>query len=120
MGVYFFSKGYNQKYELLSPLAPWCSQDIFMKSCQKVFVVSESDEMKITKILDKKYGTSGHCWEIFAKAKGRPDVAFAIPSCWVDHNTDVWVQPKYPWSQQNTKEPLRIDTVFLEEVRCSF
>lgn len=120
MDVYFFSKGYNQKYELLSPKAFWCSQDIFMESCQKVFVISENDEIKITKILDKKYGTSGHCWEIFATAKGKPDVTFAIPSCWVDHNPDVWVKPKYPWHQKKTQERLQIATEFLEDVRCSF
>jgi len=120
MDVYFFSQGHNQKHELLSPKALWCSQDIFMESCQKVFAVSESDEIKITKILDKKYGTSGRCWEIFATAKGKPDVTFAIPSCWVDHNPDVWVKPKYPWHQKKTQEPLQIATGFLEDVRCSF
>ena len=120
VGVYFFKKGYNQKHELLSPKAPWCGQDIFMESCQKVFVVSETDEIKITKILDKPYGTSGHCWEILATAKSKPDVAFAIPSCWIDHNPDISVRPKYPWNQKKTQEQLRIDTEFLEEVRCSF
>ncbi len=120
MDVYYFKKGLNQKYELLSPKAPWCSNDIFMESCQKVFAISKSGEIKITKVFNKSFGAYGNCWEVFAKAKSKPDVEFAIPACWVDHNPDTWVQPKYPWSQKTIKEQLRIDTEFLDEVRCSF
>jgi len=120
MDVYYYKNGFNQKYELLSPKAPWCSNDIFMESCQKVFPISKSGEIKITKIFDRSVGTSGHCWEIFAKAKSKPDVEFAIPTCWLHHNPDIWVKPKYPWHQKKTEEQLRIDTEFLEGVRCSF
>ncbi len=120
MDIYYFDKGFNQKYEMLSPNAPWCSNDIFMKICQKVFTIPESDEIKITKIFDKSYGSSGHCWEIFAKSKREPVNEFSLPTCWVDHNPDIWVKPKYPSEQKKSKEPLQIDTEFLEEVSCSF
>ena len=46
MDVYYYKNGFNQKYELLSPKAPWCSNDIFMESCQKVFPISKSGEIK--------------------------------------------------------------------------
>tara|TARA_B100000963_G_scaffold360177_1_gene390067 strand:+ start:90 stop:560 length:471 start_codon:yes stop_codon:yes gene_type:complete len=118
--IYYFDKGFNKKYEMLSPNAPWCSNDIFMESCQKVFTIPKSDEIKITRIFDKLYGTSGHCWEIFAKSKSEPDTEFSLPTCWIDHNPDVWIKPKYPWQQKTSQEPLRIDTEFLEGVPCSF
>ena len=120
MDIHSFDKGFNQKYELLSPKAPWCSNDIFMESCQKVFTIPKSGEIKITKIFDKSYGSSGHCWEIFAKSKRESDSEFSLPACWVDHNPDIWIKPKYPWQQKKSKELLRIDTEFLEEVSCSF
>ena len=47
MDVYYYKNGFNQKYELLSPKAPWCSNDIFMESCQKVFPISKSGEIKL-------------------------------------------------------------------------
>ena len=120
MDVYFYKNGFNQKYELLSPKAPWCSNDIFMESCQKVFTISKNGEIKIAKVFNKSFGAYGNCWEVFATAKSKPDVEFAIPACWVNHNPDVWVKPKEPWNQKKAEEQLRIDTEFLEEVRCSF
>ena len=120
MDVYYHKYGFNEKYELLSPRAPWCSTDIHMESCQKVFKISKGGEIKITKIFDRSFGAYGNCWEIFAKAKSIPDVEFAIPACWINHNPDVWVKPKHPWYQKKTKEQLRIDTDLLEKVRCSF
>ena len=81
---------------------------------------SKSGEIKITKVFNKSFGAYGNCWEVFATAKSKPDVEFAIPACWVNHNPDVWVKPKKPWNQKKAEERLRIDTEFLEEVRCSF
>ena len=100
----------------------------FTTAAEKSLVSQPSLSMQVqklekklnTKIFDRSVGTSGHCWEIFAKAKSKPDVEFAIPTCWLHHNPDIWVKPKNPWHQKKTEEQLRIDTEFLEGVRCSF
>ena len=108
----------SSKYELLSPKAQWCRDDIFMESCKKAFKISTGGELKITKIANKSYGSSGHCWVIYAKAKSYQDIEFEIPSCFIDQNTDLWVQPRFPSKKDSQR--LQIKTDFLEEAQCSF
>ena len=50
-----------------------------LESCQKVFTIPKSGEIKITKIFDKSYGSSGHGREIFAKSKRESDTEFSSP-----------------------------------------
>ena len=119
MDVYSLEKNPSTKYELLSPKAKWCRDDIFMKSCKKAFEISRGNELKITKISNKTYGSSGHCWMIYAKAKSNPDIEFEIPSCFVDQNTDLWVHPRYS-NKKDLEQLLELKTDFLEEVQCSF
>ena len=91
-----------------------------MESCKKVCTIPRRDEIKITKIFDKSYGSSGHCWEIFAKSKREPDNEFSLPTYWVDHNPDILGKAEVSLGAKKSKEPLQIDTEFLEEVSCSF
>ena len=90
-----------------------------MESCKKAFEISTGGELKITKIANKSYGSSGHCWMIYAKAKSNPDIEFEIPSCFVDQNTDLWVYPRY-LNKKDPQQLLGLKTNFLEEVQCSF
>lgn len=119
MNVYSIQKNSSTKYELLSPKAQWCRDDIFMKSCKKAFEISKGGEIKITKIVNKMYGSSGHCWVVYAKAKNNQDIEFEIPSCFIDQNTDLWIQPKFP-NKKVSQQLLQIKTDFLKEVKCSF
>jgi hypothetical protein len=119
MDVYSLKKNPSTKYELLSPKAKWCRDDIFMESCKKAFEISEGNELKITKIFNKLYGSSGHCWLVYASAKSNPGVEFEIPSCFIDQNTDLWVHPRYS-DKKDSQQLLELKTEFLEEIQCSF
>jgi hypothetical protein len=119
MDVYSLKKNSSTKHELLSPKAKWCRDDIFMESCKKAFEISEGNELKITKIFNKLYGSSGHCWLVYASAKSNPGVEFEIPSCFIDQNTDLWVHPRYS-DKKDSQQLLELKTEFLEEIQCSF
>lgn len=108
----------NSIYELISPklkelpwrtsLAPW----------EIAFSIKKGDILKITKVYDRAFGSSGHCWEVFATTQSNPEIEFEIPACWVEHNMDSWVTPKYPYNQRASNEKLRINTDLLNEVMC--
>ena len=119
MDVYYLVKYPSTKYELLSPKAKSCRDDIFMKSCKEAFEIPQGNELKITKISNKSYGSSGHCWLVYASAKSNLGVEFEIPSCFIDQNTDLWVHPRYP-NKKDPQQLLELKTEFLEEVQCSF
>ena len=90
-----------------------------MKSCKKAFEIYEGNELKITKISNKLYGSSGNCWLVYESAKSNPGVEFEIPSCFIDQNTDLWVHPRYP-NKKDSQQLLELKTEFLEEAQCSF
>jgi len=118
LSVYFAATVPNHTYELISPeldelpwrteLAPW----------EKAFVIQKNEKLKITKIYDRAYGSSGHCWEIFAVRLKKPEVEFELPACWVEHVNDMWFKPNYPHKLKNDKLKLEIDTSYIKAEGC--
>jgi hypothetical protein len=117
MTVYFADTFPDDTYQLISPkrkklpirssLAPW----------ENGFEIEKGKLIKITKIYDQQYGTSGHCWEVFAKVEGSELPEFLVPSCWVWHQF-IWFTPKSPYRLKNAGGKLKVNTELITESKC--
>ena len=87
----------------------------FKKRGTRVKELEFGTKLKITKIIDYPYGSSGHCWVVKAKIYDSEliDKSVELPSCWV-WDEPIWVAPKSPHEISKGNFNLDFSTKYLK------